>query len=368
MIKDYYIILGVPETATAEDIKAAYRAQAMKWHPDRNPDKDTTNQMKDVNEAYSILSNPQSRLRYDKEYRLFKNAYSGTYQNQSNKAEGNDYNIHDENLKTDVEKARKAAEEYVREFYSSLKKDTAKAAKGAWDGAKPYIMVAIIMTIIGLIISLASTGARKTTSYKEPKVHLPSMVQEETIPAKGWIVYNCGDAFQLSVPATVELRNENDAYSQSLRKLNLINNDGNIIFQQKGLSEQRTDAYDKYCRIMIQYFRGSYGDYMKSTEREDLNYEWKALFDELVDGCIGSASRLMGNYSYKWTVINGANCIQIDYKRTGHNFDTSIPVICRIAIFQNNNEMVKIILSYREKEADLWKADFERVFKSFRWI
>ena len=119
---------------------------------------------------------------------------------------------------------------------------------------------------------------------------------------------------------------------------------------------------------MIQYLKGSYGDFMKSTEKEDLNFEWKALFDELVEGCIGPASRLMGGYTYKWTVINGANCIQIDYKRTGSNFDSSIPVICRIAIFQNNNEMVKIILSYREKEADLWKADFEKVFKSFRWI
>ena len=213
MLKDYYRILGVAETATAEDIKAAYRAQAMKWHPDRNPDKDTTSQMKDVNEAYSILSNPQSRLRYDKEYQFFRYAYSGTQQDQSDKAEDNDYNIHDENLKTDVENARKAAEEYVREFYSSLKKDTSNAVKGAWHGAKPYIVAAIIMTVIGLIIFLASTDAGSTSSYKEPEVQLPSMIQEESAPVQGWTVYNGGDAFQISVPATVELRNENDAYS-----------------------------------------------------------------------------------------------------------------------------------------------------------
>ena len=366
MLKDYYRILGVAETATAEEITSAYRVQAMRWHPDKNPDSDTTEQMKDINEAYSILSNPQSRMRYDKEYQFFRYAYPGTQHEESSSVANNSYDIQDENLKADVENARRAAEDYVREFYASLKKDTVTAAKGAWNGMKPYIVAAAIMTFIGLIVVLSDLGSNSVS--KEPEVQIPKMIEEETTSTEGWTNYRGGDAFQLSVPATVELRNANDAYSQTLHRLSLTENDGNIIFQQEGLAEQKDEAYEKYCRIMIQYIKGSDGDFMKSNEKEDLNYEWKELFDELVAGAIGSTSKLMGRYTYKWEVVNGANCIQIDYKRMGTNFDTSIPVICRIAIFQNNNEMVKLILSYREKEADLWQADFEKVFKSFKWI
>ena len=119
---------------------------------------------------------------------------------------------------------------------------------------------------------------------------------------------------------------------------------------------------------MIQYVHGSYGEYLNSTETEVLGSEWKEVLDQLVHNNIGSAARLIGNYTYKWATINGAKCIQIDYRRTGSNFDATIPVVCRMAIFQNNNEMVMMTLSYREKEAGLWKADFEKVFKSFRWI
>ena len=185
---------------------------------------------------------------------------------------------------------------------------------------------------------------------------------------QGWTKYDGGTAYSIAVPPTVELRDARDAYSQALKRLNLNYNSGGIVFQQKGLARQEQAAYNKYCRIMVQYVRGNYGDFMKATETETLDSEWKSVFDELVEGSIGPAARLMGSYTYKWTTINGAKCIQIDYRRTGSDFDASIPVICRIAIFQNDNEMVKMILSSREKEAATWKADFDKVFKSFRWI
>ena len=374
MLKDYYDILGITEDATIVQIKAAYRTQALKWHPDRNPGEDTSEKMKEINEAYSILSNPESRARYDKEYAAFKSFRTQkTQQNTTDCSNddydtNNDYDIKDEELKRDVEKARKSAEEFVREFYAALKKESASAAKGAWEGAKPYLIAAVIMTIIGIIISLASSSSGKISYTSEPMIETPVMTESDSSLPDGWITYKGGTAFQITIPPTVELRNENDAYSQSLKSLSLTHNDGNIVFQQEGLSRQEPEAYDRYCRIMIQYISGTSGDFLKSTETETLDYEWQAIFDDLVEGSIGPAANLMGGYSYDWTTINGAKCIKIDYRRTGNNFDTSIPVVCRIAIFQNNDEMVKLILSYREKEAFIWKEDFDRVFESFKWI
>ena len=54
--QDYYDILGVPKTATPEEIKSAYKKMAIKYHPDRNPgDKEAESKFKDAAEAYDVL-------------------------------------------------------------------------------------------------------------------------------------------------------------------------------------------------------------------------------------------------------------------------------------------------------------------------
>lgn len=66
MSKDYYKILGVNKSASAEEIKKAYRKLAMKYHPDRNKgNKEAEAKFKEISEAYAVLSDQEKRKQYD---------------------------------------------------------------------------------------------------------------------------------------------------------------------------------------------------------------------------------------------------------------------------------------------------------------
>lgn len=76
--KDYYAILGVSKTATAEEIKQAYRKLARKYHPDVNPgDATTEDKFKVLNEANEVLSDPETRKKYDRFGQYWQQGFAG---------------------------------------------------------------------------------------------------------------------------------------------------------------------------------------------------------------------------------------------------------------------------------------------------
>ena len=182
MFKDYYAILEISQSATLAEIKSAYRNQAMKWHPDKNRGMDTTEKMKEINEAKLILTDEEARVRYDMEYLRFKSfqqekqkgkkteepkqkQYENKEQEQEkrpkektyeNKAENqkedySTYNFDDEILKKWMENARKQAVRNVHEMVTEFR-DSSIAGFGAF--FKTALMVIVIGIIYFIIVQI----------------------------------------------------------------------------------------------------------------------------------------------------------------------------------------------------------------------
>jgi DnaJ-class molecular chaperone len=67
-LKDYYRVLDIRRDASAQDIKKAFRRLALQYHPDRNPEnvREAGEKFKEINEAYEVLGDEQTRLQYDR--------------------------------------------------------------------------------------------------------------------------------------------------------------------------------------------------------------------------------------------------------------------------------------------------------------
>ncbi|AFY73427.1 DnaJ-class molecular chaperone with C-terminal Zn finger domain [Synechococcus sp. PCC 7502] len=93
--RNYYEILNLPKTASADEIKAAYRSLARRYHPDVNPgDKTAEDRFKEIGEAYEVLSDPTKRQQYDQFGQFWKQG--GFQGGRSRYDDGADFNQNNE--------------------------------------------------------------------------------------------------------------------------------------------------------------------------------------------------------------------------------------------------------------------------------
>ena len=162
MFEDYYEILNIDISTTEAEIKSAFKKQALKWHPDKNPGVNTNDRMRLIIEAHLILKDPEARKRYDVEY-LKHQAFKQSKKDNANKRphEENfntkkktqtkeEYTVTDDLLNRWMENAAKQASEYLAQ--------TLEDFKGiASVGAKTFIneLVTRLIGGIAIIILLA---------------------------------------------------------------------------------------------------------------------------------------------------------------------------------------------------------------------
>ena len=178
MFVDYYSLFEIPQTSTADEIKSAFRTQALKWHPDRNPGVDTTQKMQLLNEAKLILLDTEAREKYDIQYLKFKQfeetKRQSTRQEQTKeKAEEpkqqthkpfektythTDFDVDDDILKRWTTNAKKQSVDLAKQTIEELKGMTKAGVKaGAKAMGNAFIYQIILSVVILIIFGLAKS-------------------------------------------------------------------------------------------------------------------------------------------------------------------------------------------------------------------
>lgn len=246
-------------------------------------------------------------------------------------------------------------------------------AKNIWKTGG-IVLVCIIM-LIG--------KSERTKRYKENSVKYQAGYYDNTtvrngkvipdeqpvfIPSDTWMNYEISNAFTLSVPNTVELRNKNDLYTQEVKnikwhgyKINL----NNVVFQQKGLSINASEAFDTYCRILVNYEKGNAGDFLKATEYEELGAEdILYLQNQIIQSNEAVGNKIIGKPNICWIKIGNIYALESGCVRSGTE-DNHVQVYTYS--FSNNNETVTITLSYWVKDRQKWEKDFQNLIRTFAW-
>lgn len=189
-------------------------------------------------------------------------------------------------------------------------------------------------------------------------------------------IYSCNSKYRIELPNKLELQSSelnsvrNIATQNKKSQINISTQSGHITFQQKGLNADAKSAYNKYCRVIIEYFKEdrsnpTYGRGDPVVVDRDVLY---AVNEAAKENCRISGTPLMKIISTESMVINGFPVLYYSYRRMGWLKDDGKrqpPVIVNVYTIFNKYEFVKLTFSYRESEREMWKSIHDSIIKTF---
>lgn len=401
MFIDYYEVLGIAETATSSEIKAAYRRQTLKWHPDRNHNQDTTSRMQQIIEAYQILNNNEDRQRYDAEYQKYKayqrqkeqfdqqqknQQYSEPEKDQKETRPAyNDYQVHDDVLNDRMNSAKKQAADLAKQSIEDLVGMIQAGAKAAGKEVVSMLGCIVMAGIIILILSIfvrACNYSSQPISYNDKAAHpieSPKKITPAAIPIdtfeneKSYNVFVLKDVGYISIPASMEL--QSGAYKKVVadglktlgRKYHFFVSDDRVVFQQEGLNTLSEKGFSLYARVIIETEFGYFDDYPKQTDDFSLTPSASTRINSSLRQQVSEGLKGTGLYIVEWkgvsTVkVNNSVALKIAFVR---RLNDNPNVYVEQYQFYNNDRMHSVTLSYRQQDSLVWKPLFAKTISSF---
>ena len=199
-----------------------------------------------------------------------------------------------------------------------------------------------------------------------PETHIQSSYSPALKP--GWSRVYIENLGTIDLPPTLEVQaGAYKEFDDSSRRPNY-----QLVAQQKGLNEGTESGRKTYARVMINTELGDIGDYEKlnfdirNVARSDIaefEMEIKRVIKQgFSQGQMGGKQILKEWYPVKLEKINGMSCFHTNYIR---QLDDNPVVLVHTYMFQNNDRMHTLILSYRLKDSGYWESDFADILKSF---
>lgn len=182
--------------------------------------------------------------------------------------------------------------------------------------------------------------------------------------------YSFNGKYSISIPSKLELQySELNNLTNSKQKVSISTPSNKIIFQQKGLNDEEKSAFNKYCRVIVEYFKEertspTYGRGDKIVIDREILY---AVTEYSKESCAYAGTPFIQLISIEPLSINGFPVLYYSYKRKGWE-GKQPPVIVNVFRIFNRYESVTVTFSYREAERELWKSIHNNITKSFCFI
>lgn len=191
-------------------------------------------------------------------------------------------------------------------------------------------------------------------------------------------IYTCNGKYRIELPNKLELQaselNTIKPVNQQGKnpQVNISTSSNHITFQQKGLNTDVKAAYNKYCRVIIEYFQKSrndptFGRGDQIVVDRDLLY---AVTEASKEACERTGTPFMKIVSVQPLAINDFPVLYYSYKRMGWLKDDGKrqpSVVVNVFRIFNRYESVTLTFSYREAEREMWKSIHNNILSSFKF-
>ena len=190
----------------------------------------------------------------------------------------------------------------------------------------------------------------------------------------GWDRIYIENIGSVDLPPTMELQKGSfkEFVDNKLKSQDIPVDPYRLVAQQKGVNASKAD-FKKYARVIVETKMGSPGSYDKinfnintysKTDIVELDKMFKeTMLQEFLQIKDMGQQRLIEWYPTKVEIINGMSCIHVSYTRQLGNNPI---VLVNMFLFQNNDRLHTLTLSYRLSESNYWEEDFVNILKSFR--